>query len=209
MHICEKPTVMHTVLRHLLPALMAPLLLASCGNEAGFNEAVFDSTTLREALNSPGSSGLRFYNARRNSEDRHGTVMTIAIMEPKGAEIRGFRDSDVAFRLSDAISGDRVLVRPLTAQEARRSCDYVTQSGDRSYAAEIGRKELENLLNVRGANGIRIKPRTVNDQLTMVFSPVVIADGRASAIANAPEFVCSEPCPMECGSSINYVNSAP
>lgn len=170
----------------------------------GFTEAIFDRATLETIIGHRDCAGVRFYNVLKESGDSEGTVLAIGI-KSDGSEITGFLAKK--YKRSDAVSGETVTVTSLSKSKASDGCDWIAAAGHSSYSTSFTKQNIQNLLSESMTDGLKVTPEPESN-LTMKAESYQFDRGAWSSSGSGSQFesVCTEPCPLSCGSPQNYIN---
>ncbi len=170
--------------------------------EQGFKEAVFDQNTLEFYMKD--APGLRFYNARRDRDDDHGSALVIGMAKDS---TDNYGEPGPHYRLSDKVVGTIVTYYVCTETRALKSVEWVQEAKEASYAANFRSEDVEALLDLKDCNGVRMTPeRTKDGELwSMRMTAVRIAGGEVHDLDGY--LFCEEPCPTLCGTEPHrYLN---
>lgn len=174
----------------------------SSAGPSGFVDAYFDASTLNTILAGASCTGVRFYNARRLSSDTKGTAIAIGI-KSTGEEI--YNGTTIKYKMFDAIGGGIARAVDLTRVQAVDKINFVKAAGEKSYAANFSKSQIESMLLAAGCNGIRLIPElSTGGNWSMRMHPVKIAGSGATVNPAPPSAICGEPCPSFCGSFPSY-----
>lgn len=171
--------------------------------DAGFKEALFDSTTLEALLKDGAVVAIRFYNVLARAGDANGTAMAIGI-HTDGTEA----NKGKSYRMSLGLVKGKVQISNLSVEKAAIACQDMDNPAHRSYSASFTRTEVEALLALDGCQALQATPGTAKSgETTMVLTAMKIVGDKAEALGQGPEFdkLCGYPCPTVCGPEKNYV----
>jgi hypothetical protein len=189
------------------------LMFTSCGGpslteppKAGFTQAVFDEDGLNVLLKDSACRQVRFYNARRTSDDKAGTVMAVAVSSD-GSDY-ALASSGVFYRMSDKIVGSNVSYLERDRGAAQEACRWMGGEGYDLVAVDVSARVLRKMLSISKCNGIRVTPVRADDGgLTFRFAAAELAGGTASGISGpGSSMIGGEPCPAYCSEDVEYAH---
>ncbi len=171
--------------------------------DAGFTEALFDTTTLESLLKDESVVAIRFYNVLAKAGDANGTAMAIGI-HTDGTEANKGR----SYRMSLGLVKGKVQMNSLAVAKAATACQDMDRPAHRSYSASFTRTEVEALLALDGCQALQATPdTTAKGETTMLLTAMKIVGDKAEALGQGSHFEksCGYPCPTVCGPEKNYV----
>ncbi|MBK8498734.1 MAG: hypothetical protein IPL52_07945 [Flavobacteriales bacterium] len=193
----------------LLAGACAVLLSASCtappkslAGESGFVEAYFDASALNSLMADASCTHVRFYNARRVASDTKGTCIAIAV-KSTGEPI--YNGTSLKYRMHDRITSATTPMTLLTVQEAKDRINFVKNAGEKSYAANFKKADIQGMLAAAGCTGIKLTPeRQTSGYYTMRMHPASFSGTSGQANPAPPAIITTEPCPNYCGDVPTY-----
>ncbi|MEO7081114.1 MAG: hypothetical protein ABIY71_06275 [Flavobacteriales bacterium] len=171
--------------------------------DAGFKEALFDSTTMEGILKDGSVVAVRFYNVLAKAGDANGTAMAIGI-HTDGSEA----NKGKSYRMSLGLVKGNVQMSNLSVSKAATACSDMDSPAHRSYSASFTRTEVEALLALDGCQALQATPGTTAiGDATMLLTAMKIVGDKAEALGQGSHFEksCGYPCPTVCGPEKNYV----
>lgn len=173
----------------------------SVAGDAGFVDAYIDNATLNSLMSHGECAYVRFYDVRRTATDTYGTVVAIAT-KSTGEPL--YNGSTLKYRMFDVLTGGVTIMRNWTTAEAQARIRYVKDAGEKSYAVNFKKTDLQVFTSAAGCSGIKLVPeRGTGTDWTMRAHPVKLV-GTTGTVNPAPTSIVGEPCPSFCGSFPSY-----
>lgn len=168
----------------------------------GFGSAYFAKKDLEELMDVKGCVGIRFYIAMERTDQRHADIIGVAI-NTYGKEIGDFlaRKYHMAKALDAFFPND---FEKMDKYKAKKNVDNLIAGNQKltPYVSYLGVSGLGNLLNIDGAQGVRIYPseliRDSKPYRTMSFGAVRV-DGKNVVNVWDRYLQGNLPCPTDCG----------
>jgi hypothetical protein len=145
-----------------------------------------------------GCEGFRFYTAMRGPDERTFTALVIPL-DKAGNEIYRWARGPWYHRF-ERLEGSTAEYKALMEKAARASVLYVRDAGMEPWSADFTLKEVEYVLEVKDANGLRVDhSSTTKGEKTFLIAPVHIENGVARDVGDENSIViCEQPCPNLC-----------
>lgn len=198
----------HRVLLPLAFGLASALIVgcasppASLAGESGLVEAWFDASSLNSLTAHGECTHVRFYNARRTASDTRGTVIMIAA-RANGSPI--YDGNGLKYRMHDRVSSGGTPMVLLSVAEAKARIKFVSDAGEKKYAANFKKEDIAMLLGSAGCNGVRLVPeRLTTGFWTLRMHPAKLSGTGGTINPAPPPLLASEPCPNYCGADPAY-----
>lgn len=173
--------------------------------QGGVSPTFFSETLINDILSHRDAAGVRFYNVVASESTTELTSMAIGIRQD-GSEIN---DGLFArkYEVNEGVSGNEGLTKGVSRNTAIDLCAGVTAQNLVSFSADFSKEILQNMINVKDANGIQLVQATSAENATFEVSSAELSNGSWTSPKAAESSTCTDPCPSYCDADDSkYVN---